>query len=620
MMPKMIDHLAPIQCGVGVKGGCEAIIHASVKLVEEYMDDPTKAFCALDSINAFNVCSRQTFFDEVLEHMPGLYKLVTLLYGCAGKMFLGMHIVLSVTGTTQGCPLGPPLYSMALRPMTLIIKDQCPDLNLLCFYLDDGSLFGDVPDISRALTLVDTYGPQFGIYPNKTKTVVLCAKSLPQEDRERLFRGCEVTDVGVKLLGGAVGEEDFVRGMVSAKIEKVLHLMDEILQLQDPHRQFSLLKYCLSGYKLGHLLRVCPSSIYHTELLVFDRALDLAISATLGKPVTGNEREIINLPSKEGGFGLPSAYSIAGASYLASCAQSSKLQAEILALDGTFNREVLGRLLTAFSTSNQIPIIDANVLDSITLQHDLQSAANQGRVDEMMNRLSAREIEMLNARRSIEFVPWFNVIPSEPLEQYMPPDEFRAAIRFQLGKRFLPDSRTKCEACNSLMDSYADHATKCHKGGGLIMRHDTVRDTLMSLCRQAGYTTSTEDKDLLRDGSERRPADVFVRNYERDTHACLDVAIVAGGDVDGIRKKEVAKRREYLVDVENVGYRFLPFVMDSFGRLGLSAHRILNGLSYRYAETHLLSVAQAKGRLRGVIMQSMIGKQSEEILRRVWKL
>jgi hypothetical protein len=84
----------------------------------------------------------------------------------------------------------------------------------------------------------------------------------------------------------------------------------------------------------------------------------------------------------------------------------------------------------------------------------------------------------------------------------------------------------------------------------------------MSLCRQAGYTTSTEDKNLLRDGLERRPADVFVGNYERDTHACLDVAIVAGGDVDGIRKKEVAKRREYLVDVENAGYRFLPFVME----------------------------------------------------------
>jgi hypothetical protein len=48
--------------------------------------------------------------------------------------------------------------------------------------------------------------------------------------------------------------------------------------------------------------------------------------------------------------------------------------------------------------------------------------------------------------------------------------------------------------------------------------------------------------------------------------------------------------------------RFLPFVLNSYGRMGLSAHRVLNVLAYTYAERHLLSVAEAKGRIRGSIM------------------
>ncbi len=150
------------------------------------------------------------------------------------------------------------------------------------------------------------------------------------------------------------------------------------------------------------------------------------------------------------------------------------------------------------------------------------------------------------------------------------------------------------------MDAYASHGTECHTGAGVIRRHDNVRDSLASLCRQAGYTASVEDRELL--GDKKRQADVYVLKYDLDKHCCIDVAVVSGMDPDGIRKKEVEKRRGYLVDCENAGLRFLPFVLNSFGRLGLSAHRILNGLAYRYADTHLISVAQAKGRIRGIIM------------------
>ncbi len=78
---------------------------------------------------------------------------------------------------------------------------------------------------------------------------------------------------------------------------------------------------------------------------------------------------------------------------------------------------------------------------------------------------------------------------------------------------------------------YASHGTECHTGAGVIRRHDNVRDSLASLYRQAGYTASVEDRELL--GDERRPADVYVLNYDLDKHCCIDVAVVSGMDPDG---------------------------------------------------------------------------------------
>ena len=169
--------------GVGVSGGCEAIVHAAVKLADEQIDDPTKATCALDSYNAFNLIGRQSFFDEVLEYIPDIYRLVVLLYGCVAIMFLGFHMIPSFIGVTQGCPLGPPLYAMAARPITVLITEKCPGLNLQSLYLDDSTLNGDVEEIAVALDIVDEHGPGGECSKIGTRLSLWCQK------RCRLTRG-----------------------------------------------------------------------------------------------------------------------------------------------------------------------------------------------------------------------------------------------------------------------------------------------------------------------------------------------------------------------------------------------------------------------------------------------
>jgi hypothetical protein len=65
------SELKPNQCGVGTKGGAEAIIHSVTYLMDKHIDDPEIVCGLIDAKNAFNLCNRQAFLDETLKIFPG---------------------------------------------------------------------------------------------------------------------------------------------------------------------------------------------------------------------------------------------------------------------------------------------------------------------------------------------------------------------------------------------------------------------------------------------------------------------------------------------------------------------------------------------------------------------
>ena len=74
--------LSPLQVGVGVRGGCEAIVHA----VSHFLEDPTLSSASkwtllLDFSNAFNSISRAHMFEEVRDKLPILSAWVENCYG-----------------------------------------------------------------------------------------------------------------------------------------------------------------------------------------------------------------------------------------------------------------------------------------------------------------------------------------------------------------------------------------------------------------------------------------------------------------------------------------------------------------------------------------------------------
>jgi hypothetical protein len=235
-------------------------------------------------------------------------------------------------------------------------------------------------------------------------------------------------------------------------------------------------------------------------------------------------------------------------------------------------------------------------------------------------KLPSRQRDMLAVRNEKDFVPWYGALPSKPLGNYIPPNQFRVAFKFQFGLETLRNNvgEKKCEACKQQMDPFGMHGAKCHTEGGLTKRHNVTRDMLHKLAMDAGKQSETERKEILNDGTNRRPADVYIQNYSMIQALAVDVAVVDGGAPNGIKNKEIEKRRKYLVDCANNDVLFEPFVLDSFGRIGSCAVKILRKLSYKYAEKFDITVGSAFWRLKNnVVLASRARKLSKKEVKKM---
>ena len=71
-------HLSPHQLGVGVQGGCEAIVHTVREALER---DPSLWLLQVDLVNAFNLANRDDAMEEVARLFPEILAWVTTCYG-----------------------------------------------------------------------------------------------------------------------------------------------------------------------------------------------------------------------------------------------------------------------------------------------------------------------------------------------------------------------------------------------------------------------------------------------------------------------------------------------------------------------------------------------------------
>ena len=106
--------LAPHQLGVGIKGGCEAVIHSVREAVSQ---NPDKWVLQVDLENAFNRVSRSHVLSEVARLLPDCLPWAVTCYGRASNLQFGKTSLSSSSGVQQGDPFASICFALVLHPL-----------------------------------------------------------------------------------------------------------------------------------------------------------------------------------------------------------------------------------------------------------------------------------------------------------------------------------------------------------------------------------------------------------------------------------------------------------------------------------------------------------------------
>ena len=570
---KAVSVLSPLQLGVGVKGGCEAIVH-SVSAVLEDSSSPDASWTLLvDFSNAFNCIDRSRMLQEVRAQIPSLSPWMECCYGNHSLLHLQDVSIHSCCGVQQGDPLGPLGFALALQPIIEQISSRVPNLKVNAWYLDDGTLVGSPSDLFQALSIIELEGPTMGLSLNRSKSLLFTSGNinfafnpLPPD----IPRAVE----GFGLLGCPVGSPSFCRSFVLKRVEKIGTCLQRLPDLQDSQMESTLLRFCLSLPKISFSLRSCPPDHIREAADSFDTLIRESLADIAGGPLSDWSWEKACLPVSLGGLGLRRASLVAPAAYISSLTEAQPL-------------------ISAILRSSPSPIHLADAIKDLALAADRPDWDSLQSIDiPIHQRPLSRSIDKACFNLLLSSGPddrsralilstslphagvWLQVIPSSTLGLHLADREFRVSLQYWLGLRMFGEEFT-CPVCQRPADVFGDHQVGCGGNSDRIIRHNAICDVVFSAAQSAALCPRKEVPSLI-PGSCSRPADIFIPNWVRHQPTALDVTVISplqqltlsgASSVAGhaLQVAENRKRATHAEHCRSAGVDFVPLVVEALG-------------------------------------------------------
>ncbi|KAJ0174020.1 hypothetical protein K1T71_010166 [Dendrolimus kikuchii] len=154
-------YFQPNQLGFGSRGGCEAAVHALRTFLQHNGGD---LVLKVDVKNAFNSVDRSALLSQIKDQIPDCYHFLWQCYSQNSKLIFQDNVIYSKTGCQQGDPLGPAIFSLAIHPIITRLKSK---FNV--WYLDDGTLGGEVDDVLEDFTILTKELKTIGLEINLSK-------------------------------------------------------------------------------------------------------------------------------------------------------------------------------------------------------------------------------------------------------------------------------------------------------------------------------------------------------------------------------------------------------------------------------------------------------------------
>ena len=618
--------LAPLQMAVGVSGGVDAVVHAIRAALAE---DPQAALLTVDQANAFNSVARPAVFEAVKERVPELLPMVQWAYGAPTDLHIvgapaGTPPVQSQTGVRQGDPLGMLLFSLALQRPLERTRDAAPDVAVLAL-ADDVSLVGRVDALGTAFrTLQGADGAAgIGLRVQQRKCAIT---SGPPDDAARLAveLGIEHRPGGVTVCGTPIGTAAYVAEALSRRATDVVAQVQRLSSLPLPKQsQLVLLKSSLS-LRMAHLQRTTPWAQVEESTRAVEGEIVETFAGILRLPTqadpagwgraSGREREQLALPLRHGGFGLRKATAIeADAALLSGAAKAQAAMAEGPAA------------CRPFEGASRAPLVEKwhGVFDDVGPgrewdpgDRDLSEDVVRDTLPRLQNIVS-REIGDRDGKAFLEACDlstdagrhdaarlrsagcgpasaWITALPGP--HTTLLDAEVVMAGRHRLGVGVpsrLPVPPCFCDAESA---GEADHAMVCRKTAGWrTRRHDNMIPVICRALHCTGNSTSLEPlyagvisaQDAQGAAAGQRRGDILttapsgrilaidcVVTHPAAASYVKQAALKCG---DAAERAEQRKRLQFK-ELDSGAFEFRPFAIESYGRLGKEATRLISEL------------------------------------------
>jgi len=565
--------LSPLQIGAGIKGGCDAAIHAARRFVQNM--GPDDVFVKIDFCNAFNSIHREVFFNEVNKLIPEILPYVLSAYSSPSLLLFGSKSISSEEGTQQGDPLGALLFCLAIQPLLVSLKSK-----MIFGYLDDITLGGNASTVADDVSRLVVLGEEIGLKINFNKSEVHTASEINVLD-DAFLRFTRVDKPNLVLLGAPLFSGQALNCTWDERCADLYNAIARLLCIPSQDALI-LLRSSLGAPKIQHLLR-CSLDVDHPGITRFDVLQRQALSSVANVILSDLNWTQASLPIKEGGLGIRKAADTAAPALLSSLHSTRPLQDAILCniqLDLVDEaRDIKDKWSAAYGS---LPTGADASKQSAWIKPVFTKSKN-----EVVSCLSnEREIAVFKAAGVRHSGDWLLTLPISSCGLRLEDESVRIAIAMRLGLNICQPHKCKC---GSDVDSYASHAFVCKLARAKGARHSAVNDIIARTLVSAGTPITKEPNGLII-GDSRRPDGLTLVPWSQGKSLAWDATIStplaasyisssARAACSSAEAAELKKIDKYAALAP--GFTFQAVSLDSLGGYSQSTACFLNELGRR---------------------------------------
>jgi len=592
------EFFQPLQWGVGARGGPETVARVvSLTLAA----NPGYVAIKFDAANAYNSVSRAYIASQLNDHFPDILPWFMRCYrDPAAVRFRNQDgdpvDVESVEGVQQGDPLGSLLFCVALHPVLQRVAQAFHTATVVA-YQDDIHVVCPPDLVIQIYDCVRSGLEAIGLRLRLDK----CEVYSPSGDQECHIPGAKFSTEGLTVVGIPVGSPSYQREVLRVKTGPMAALAAAVGGLPDCQCALLLLRECVAT-RFGYWLRVIPPGISreaasHVDSVTRDnlsRLLDLT-------RISGVSAVQAALPLSLGGLNIGAAWATAMPAFLASWAAfysvvsqshphladyisgpdfpSSCLGVAVAETEG-WVADLAGWWDRHRGTDKPLPASVGALASALggrsdKLQRRLRYVDAKRDFDSLLVGLRPSDCARLRSISGVGASDWLRALPSEyPLT--LSNETMKTRLRAWLGLPFPQRLSGSCAHCQAPIREQGEHFELCQPGY-MTRRHTRLRKQVAAMGRAAGFSASEEPPYLFPDSREK--VDVLLMAGDGVRDLGIDVCVACPLAVATLQRAaahcgvaarvaERGKDHQYTSACADVGIRFMPAVVESFGTLG----------------------------------------------------